>query len=78
MGAVRQNMEGPGASVDAVRFDEYFKVWQSAIGFPKLAEEGKQSVIVEQNSVPANRPTARRKAANALPIERVQDQYQDR
>ncbi len=41
-------MEGSGASIHAVRLDEYFKVGQSAIGLPELAEEREQSVVVEQ------------------------------
>jgi hypothetical protein len=41
-------MEGPGASIYAVRLDEYFKVWQSIIVLHELAKEGEQSVILKQ------------------------------
>ena len=48
MGTKCQNMEGPSTSIYTVRLDEYFKVGQSAIGLPELAEEREQSVIIEQ------------------------------
>jgi hypothetical protein len=31
MGTVCQNVEGTGTSIDAVRFHEYFEVWQRTV-----------------------------------------------